>query len=156
MSNTETFYDIDGNPIEVETPNVRQMREHIKTLEDETARLKALETENAQLKQGEAIRSAGIELDEIRRKAFEAAHNGEWTPEAVRDTAVKLGWAAPPPPPVPPEEVAGFQRMDAAYTGGTTTPPDPEAALDAKLAQANSEQEFLELYRNSGRPIETF
>lgn len=150
-----TLYTEDGDPVEIddETPNLKQQRDRIKALEAQVAEKEQLEAKVRQFEQSEAMRGAGLELDEVRRRAFEAAHQGAWDAEAVRATAVQLGWAAPPDPAVPNEEIAGHQRLQAAFTGGTTTPPDPEQELDAKLAGASNQDEFMAMYRESGRPI---
>lgn len=152
---TVTLYDENGNAVQVpkpESPNARQMRERIEALEVEARRAKELEAELGQMKRGVALRDAGLELDAARQKALEAVHEGEWTPEAVRQTATQLGWASPTPD-VPPEEVDAFGRMQAAFTGASTPTPNADADFDARLASATSEREFRELYERSGRPM---
>lgn len=163
----KTLYDEDGNPFQVQVPvedqpqhqapesnNVRAMREKIKELEADQAKNKELAEKVQQYERAETIRQAGLTLDETQRRALEAAHAGEWNPELVRQTAVNLKWADPlPPEGASQEEKDAHERMNAARTGGTTTPPDKEAELDVKLANAKSEVEFMEIYRASGRPL---
>lgn len=155
---TET-YDQYGNPIEPEdhqqqeSANVRQMRERIKALEAEAAAKTELEAKIAGYERNDALRAAGLELDEKRRKALEAVHDGDWTAEKLRETAVTLGFAQPPQPDTPPAEVQAHQQMQAAASGGNVGIPDRDAELDAKLVQARSADEFMELYRQSGRLI---
>jgi hypothetical protein len=154
---TETLYDADGNPVEVTKPesaNVKQMRERITQLEAEAKRAGELEAQLAGVQRQTALQAAGITLDDVKRSALEAVHQGEWTPEALQATAVSLGWMEQKNQPTP-EEQAAQARTQAAQSGGTTTPPDPEAELDARIAAAKSPEELLEIYRSSGRPIAT-
>lgn len=148
------LYDADGNEVEVpaETPSVRQMRDRIKELEAEALRAKELETQLAASQEQSALKAAELALDADKLTAFKAVHKGDWTPEAVKETAIKLGWAEAPQQ-VPPGEQEAQARMQAATSGGSSTPPDPEAVVDAKLAQAKNAQEFMELYRETGRPL---
>lgn len=153
---TVTLYDAEGNPVEVPKPesaNVRQMRERIQQLETQAQEAETLRQQLAQRDRISAIAATGLQLDETKLSALEAVHSGDWTPEAVTQTAIKLGWAQPPPPLVPPAEQDALARMNAAQQGGVTTPPNPEAELDARLAQAKNEAEFMEIYRQSGRLI---
>ena len=150
------LYDSDGNlidPSTLDTPSVREQREHIKTLEAQLKEAEALKEELAAVKQTAAIQGAQVELNDKQRAALLAAHEGDWTPEAVRDTAVQLGWAPPPPPAVPVSEVEQLGRINAAFTGANNSPPDPEAVIDSKLAQAKNPAELMEIYMATGRPI---
>lgn len=158
MPETITLYDADGNPVEVEKPepaNIRQMREHIASLEEKAKQADELAKENTALKQQSALSGAGLALDEDRLTALNAVHKGEWTPEAVKETAVRLGWAEAPAGQTSTAEQEALARMQAARTGGTTSPPDPDAEIDAKLAAAKSPAELMEIYRQSGRAVST-
>ena len=150
---TDQYFDADGNPVEIpESPNVRQMRERIEQLEAEANRAKDLEAQLQGVQRTHALSSAGLQLDEVKQKALEAVHQGEWTPDALKDTAVKLGWMEATPP-VPPQEQQSLGRMEAAIQGGNHVPPNADVELDQRLAQARTEQEFIEIYRQSGRPL---
>lgn len=158
MPETEILYDANGNPVEVtkpESPNVKQMRERIEALEARDKLATELEEKLAKRERSDALRDAGLQLDEDRVTALQAVHKGEWTPDAVKETAVKLGWAQAAPPQQKTPEQEAQDRLDAARTGGTTTPPDPEALLDAQIAAAKTPEELLAIYRQSGRPIAT-
>lgn len=156
MSNVE-LYDAEGNAVDpstLETPNVRQMRETISRLEGEAAEARTLQAKLDSFTRNESIRAAGLELDDVKRKALEAVHAGEWTPDALKQTAVQLGWAQPPPPEVPPAEQETLNRFNQAFTGSGPTIPGTESdEWDTKLAGAKTEAEFLDLYRQSGRPM---
>lgn len=150
-----TLYDADGNPVEVdepESPNIRQMRDHIATLEEQAKQATALAEENATLKRTYALRDAGLQFDETKMAALQAVHAGEWTPDAVRETAIKLGWAEPVNN-LSADEQAALQRLEQARLGGSSTPPNAEDALDARLRGAKTEKELLEIYRASGRSM---
>lgn len=149
----QVLFDADGNEVIVpeESPNVRQMRERIKELETQAQRAADLEAQFATQQREAAISGAGLELDATQRAALEAVHTGEWTPEALKATAVNLKWAQPSGPT--PEELAAMQRVNDANTGGGTPPPNPEADIDARLAQAKTQAEFMEIYAASGRQI---
>jgi len=136
-----------------EPPNIRQMRNEIKALKVDAAARQEAEAKADKLEWELAIRDAEIPLDALQRKALLAVHEGERTPDAIRETATKLGFAAPPPTgeQIPPAHIAGMGRIaDAsagAPTGGT---PDPTAERNQRLLQARSEQEFDAILREYG------
>jgi hypothetical protein len=77
------------------------------------------ETRNALTKL--ALYESGLnDLDEFRRGAVLKVHEGDLTGEALRDTAVKLGYAEPlaPPPPTAAEQSAAAQQQIAQATAG--------------------------------------
>lgn len=150
MSQTD-YDDIDEQP-ENENPNVRQMRDRIKTLEAENAANAALATENAALKRDSAIRDADLKLNDAQRVALDAVHKGEWNADQLRATAESLGFVQPVPD-TPESEVAAHQQVQNAAQGGITQLPDRDAELDAKLDQAANPDEFMRLYAETGRPV---
>lgn len=83
-----------------ETPLVKRLRTMLKTSNTRRVReTEGLKTENSQKTRELLAYRAGLpDLDSVRMKALLAAHEGEETPEALRATAVKLGWAEPPEP----------------------------------------------------------
>lgn len=150
-----TLFDSEGNPVEVdepESPNIRQMRDHIATLEEQAKKVPDLETELATLKRTYALRDAGLDFDDTKMAALQAVHQGDWTPDAVRETAIKLGWAEAPNP-LDAEERAALERINNARNGGGQNPPSAEDALDARLRAAKTEAELMQIYRDSNRPI---
>lgn len=101
-----------------------------------------------------ALNEAGIELDPLQRKAIEAVHDGEWTPENLRTTAEKLRFVEPQAKPdVSADEMAIHDRIAGASAGSQIKPSDREADIEARLAAAKTEKEFDEIYRSSGRPM---
>ncbi len=154
---SDAYDDIDDDDDDQSNPQddnkTRRMRQRIRELKAAAAAKKTLEDEVAGLRQQLAITGAGLDLDDVKRKALVAAHSGEWNPDAVRVTAVALGWAEPPKPDTPPAEVAGQQQLVAAQTGGTPPPTPGDDEWDQKLASAKTEKEFLELYAQTGRPF---
>jgi hypothetical protein len=142
-----------------ETPNVRQMRERIKELEGQNRQLAEAQGRAEQLERELAIRDAGVELDELQRKALFAVHDGEFTAERVRDTATRLGFvqpAAPPAPEVPADELARLRQFQSASAGAPMQPmndAEREREMDQRLREAKTEEEFDALYRGSGRPM---
>ena len=138
-----------------EPPNIRQMRNEIKALKTEAAARQAAEEKADKLEWELAIRDAEIPLDALQRKALLAVHEGERTSEAIRDTAMKLGFAAAPPPSpeVPAQHFAGLGRISDASAGAPTGVTDPDAELTERLRSAKSEAEFDAIYRASGRAM---
>lgn len=149
-------FDDPNNPIDPanEPPNVRQQRERIKELTAENKDLVERAARADQLERELALRDAGLDLNERQRKALSAVHEGDWTPERLRETATDLGIPVPQPtPPVPPEVVSAGARMDQASAGAQIGAFSADADLDARLRGATSEAEFDRIYRESGRPM---
>lgn len=126
-----------------------------KALAAEAAEAKALREKIARLEQDGQIRDAGLNLNEHQRAALSAVHSGDWNTEAIKATAANLGFYTPPPAPpvVDSPDLAAHAAIAAAAAGTDAPPASADAELDARLAQAASEQEFLAAYRNSGRPM---
>lgn len=124
-------------------------------LQQKADRAEQLEAELKGVQFQLGIRDAGLELNDRQRQLLMNAHEGERTPEAIRQTAVDLGWAekAPVAPDVPADELAAHQRMTDASSGASTRHTTPEAEIDARLAAARTEAEFDAIYRESGRPV---
>lgn len=117
----DDYEDVDTHD-EPDTRNDRK-EENLRQLREKARRADEAEAENQRLKRQLVFADAGLKLDDMKRKALEASHEGDWTPDAIRDTAVKLGWADPPKPDVPAEE---FQAQDAiarASSGQQAAPP---------------------------------
>lgn len=99
-----------------------------------------------------AVSEAGLKLSSRQLDALVATHSGDWEPEALKTTAQELGWYEPPEEETNTDEAEAHQRMDAAAAGGTTV---PAVDWDAELKKAKTEEEFMETYRRSGRPLKT-
>lgn len=142
-------YDPNAQPDPNESPNVRQMREHIKNLEAQAKEGTEAKGRVEQLERQLVVRDAGLNLDPKQLKALQAVHEGDWTPEAVKATAGELGFGQAPPAPQnqpTPEELAALTRINQATSGGTPVPPadpgDTSARLRAFVAEGHSEREF--------------
>lgn len=145
-------YDEYGNPVEQQT-EARGLR---KQLEEALAKAKeseALRTENEQLRRDGVIRDAGLVLSEVQRKALAGVHDGTWDAEMVRKTAEALGFIAAPAPVADDPSLAQHEQLANAHAGTDVPPASRDAELDIALAKASTEEEFLALYRTSGRPL---
>lgn len=136
-----------------DSPNMRQLREELKATKARASELEAQAARASELERQLTLRDAGLELDPFQLKALGAVHEGDWTPEAIRDTAAKLGFTAPAPAPstVPAAELAALGRMNAVSSGAPPGPPmDRMEERNNRLLQAKSEQEFDAIVREFG------
>lgn len=108
--------------------------------------------ENQGLKQRLALTDAGLTLNETQRAALLAV-TPELSTETLRKNAEALGFVAPPPPPVDPPGLKQQDQFTAAASGSEPPPLDRDAEIDRQLASAQTEAEFMEIYRASGRQI---
>jgi hypothetical protein len=131
------------------------MRERIKALETENKDLAEKASKGERMERQLAIRDADLSLKPMQMTALERVHEGDWTADSIRETAVALGFVAEAPPEVPPEELARLSRIDAASAGARNagTPVDRDQEFEARLRAAKSDDEFMAIYRESGRPI---
>lgn len=146
----------DDEPDPNEPPNIRQLRQANKALKADVKALQEAQSKADRLERELAIRDAGIDLTPKQRQALFSVHEGAFEPEAIKQTAVELGFVAPPvASEVPPEELARLQRIDQASAGArnTGTPVNTDMELNARLASARNDEEFMAIYRESGRPI---
>jgi hypothetical protein len=98
---TSVYFDAEGNEISIQDlvaehsgGLVKDLRDQLKESKKDAKRTAEVEAELAGYKRGEAIKVAGLEnLSEKQRKAIEAIHDGEWTSDALRATALDLGYA---------------------------------------------------------------
>lgn len=123
----------DENDTENESPVISELRAKAKRVDD-------LEPEVTTLRQENAILKAGItDLTPARQKALLAAHEGDLDAEALRKTAVDLGFLkaetpAEEEPQVPADEQAAHQRI--AETTGTAPASEAEVqTMQAKIAE---------------------
>lgn len=133
----------------------------IRTLRQKAERTDLAESEVADLKRELVVHKAGLtDLSDKQLKALTAAHEGDWTPEDLKATAVELGFgpqpvAEPPPTGNDPAEMAAMQRTQAA-SGGTPQPVlQGDDALKASLAEAwDSPEAIVAALRNADRLVE--
>ena len=139
MSNFDDDYE-DDEP-EADSGPMRQMRKQIRDLEKQVKASQTAAQEAEQLRRENLIlRTPGLnELSDRKIKALFATHDGEFTPDALKATAIDLGWVQPPEPEVPDAEREAHARMEGVATGASSaTAHDPVA--DA--LSAGSEDEF--------------
>lgn len=151
--------DLDDDELDPnEPPNIRQLRKQNKQLKTDLDALKETHAKAERLEWEIAVRDADLNLDPLQRKALLSVHEGERTADAIKETATKLGFAAPPPavPEVPAEELARLQRINAASAGASPMSdlsPDKQAERDTRLRQATSEKDFDSILREYGTPM---
>ncbi len=134
----------------LEPTDDQQQEDHLKVLrkkaKDHDDAVKRAEAAERKL----ALRDAGIPNTSLG-KLFEKGYDGDWADvEAIKAAAVEYGVLEPPEPEVPEEERAAHERVSAASAGA---PGSPERDFDAELSAASTEEEFLRIYRESGRPL---
>ena len=146
------FDDNDDFDDEPEQPPARQRREptpaeiriwrnNSRKWEEAESRLTTLERENL------LLRTPGLSnLTDRQMKALFATHDGELTPDSLRETAQDLGFVAPPEPDVPEAEAAAHQRTINASAGSDPHQADPLASVLA----AETQEEFWERARAAG------
>lgn len=148
-------YDYDDIEQDDEDSGPKGLRRRLKEAEAEAKRLATVADENSTLKQQLALAQAGITLNDTQVKALAAVHSGEWSPDAVKTTATSLGFVqTPPPAPVVDDpNLAVIDQISAASAGTDPAPASRDAEIDAALSKAQSAEEYLAMYRTSGRPV---
>lgn len=137
----------DEDPTEAESSVIKDLRKQAK-------RANELDAEVKQLRQESAILKAGItDLTPAKQKALLAAHEGELDPDAIRKTAIELGFAADKSnteaPQVPAEEQAAHQRAAEATAAAAPSEAHLES-LDDVIAKAQSPAELRKALVNAG------
>lgn len=131
MTMTEMLDIIEEN--DDDTPLIKQLRQQLREKSNDSKRVAELESKIAEYEQKDAVRTAGLDkLNERQMKALIAAHDGEFNSDALKATAIELGFAEPDPADQEREnEMAAQQRIATATTGakppaaaGTITPAD--------------------------------
>lgn len=119
----------------------QQRRENadIKQLRKQARRATQLEAEIAEMRRERALEKAGLQtpdgkdLSERQLKALLATHEGDMTAEALRATAVELGFAAPAAEQQQQaDDFAAQQRVTTAAAGGTSAPTGVITPADAE------------------------
>jgi hypothetical protein len=124
---SDTFTD-DGISVDGEPNPVREQREHIKKLEAD------LETAGRQMTVYRTVPG----LSDRQISALVASHDGDWTPDAIKATAVELGFVKEEAPDetttttASAEDVAVAERITDATSGAATASPPPTGAEAVK------------------------
>ena len=154
------YHDDDLDDDDIETPQPQQRRQpteaeiriwrkNAKKWEQAEPELTKLQRENL------LLRTPGLaDLSDKQMRALFATHDGELTPDALRETATDLGFVAPPPPEVPNEEVAAHDRMFKAAAGATPPPGDSDALDQAAIAAATSPDEVMAIVNARGMGVQ--
>lgn len=128
-------YDDNDEDLDEDSPlgrTVKNLRKELKQAHKELREAKEGSQAAANAVQEIALLRAGLDLTPAKLKAFRAAHEGEWTPEAVLATAEELGFAQPKEDGAKKEELDALGRMnDAARGGQAPAPSDGITELDA-------------------------
>lgn len=148
----ENDYDEDEDPqeqpnrktIEVDAADWRATRKKAKQLEEVEARATAAERKLA-------VRESGLDISPRQLSALLKEHDGEFTAEALRETAAELGFWKPPDDE-PSEELDALDRVRQASAGsGQAGAFDKDAAI----AQAQTPEEVLAAVRAAGGLVNT-
>lgn len=127
----------------------------IRDLRKKAGRADELDAEVKQLRQDAAILRAGItDLTPAKQKALLAAHDGELEPDAIRKTAIELGFLADSKPAaespqVPADEQAAHQRAAEATAAAAPSEAHLES-LDDVIAKAQTPAELRKALVNAG------
>lgn len=155
MSNQTTYEQDDDEEVEEpqqqnQEPNfVKQLRKDAKRSAKEADELRAKLTS---IERKSAFQDAGLTLNDKQRQALEAIHQGDWSADAVRQTAVEMGWAQPTEQQQEVSKaISGQERIAQAVQGSSATPPASEALIES-IKSASNEAEILALLQTAGRP----
>lgn len=127
-----------------DSPVIRDLRQRAKRADEAEARATELERRLA-------VSEAGLTgLSDKRRVALFAAHDGDLEPDALKATAIELGYIQPEvePAQTPPDERAANERINAAGAGAPPAGGKPEL-LD-KIRSAGSEAEYWAAVNEAG------
>lgn len=131
-----------------DSPVIRELRHKARRADAAEAETVALRTENAILKAGLT------DLTPAKQKALLAAHEGDMDTEAIRKTAIELGFLtepapAEPEPQVPADEQAAHQRIAEATAGAQPAEASPET-LNDRIAKAKNPRELEAILAEAG------
>jgi hypothetical protein len=150
---TQTLYDEDGNPVEVEipepaTPPGERTNSEWAELRKEKQARKAAEEKAAAFERRDAIRDAGIDTSSPLGKFFADKYDGEPTADAVKAAAIAAGFVetgdpAPGqavPDPAVAASLEAADRIAAASPGaGVIEPQGSIATLDEAYLAGGTE-----------------
>ena len=149
MSNFEQT-DYDDNDDDFQQPKQAQISPaELRVLRKQAKEAEDLRNRIADMERREAIRGAGLSLNPRQEKALLASHDGEINADSLKATAAELGFiaAASQEPDTPLEEQAAHQRLSLVGGGGTN---DGKVDFATAIANAKSEKEVMDLYRQAG------
>lgn len=139
MSNVHDSFEDDTD----ETPK-DPVRARMKQLEKELQQSKQALAEAEAIKRENAFMKAGIPMDDPMAKYFVKGYDGEISAEAIRAAAQEANLIQKAADDVKAKsEVDAWNRISRAQRAGETS--EPVADWNAKLNQARSEQEVLQI-----------
>jgi DNA-binding Lrp family transcriptional regulator len=147
------YDDYDDNEQQNDSMSPRDLRVQLKEAKAAAKEANELREQVKRLQQEGTIRDAGLTLNEQQRVALAAVHSGEWNSDAIKQTASTLGFYSPqqPAPVVDDPSLSQIDQIASASAGTETLSASRDAELDAQLAKATSPEEFMSIYRTSGR-----
>lgn len=139
----------DGNDDGQQERYVQLTRQQIRALERDAKSNRKTSDENAALRRELAFAKAGVDFSERQQKALLATIEGDLTPEAIREAATELGFAAPAPvDPAAQAEATALTRMAQPAPGSADSPDeDPIARLYRAAEEGGQEAILAELQR---------
>jgi hypothetical protein len=143
----EDLYDDDEETEPEPNPNEAKKFERLFKKQEKLAA--EAQAKAAALEQKLAVRDAGLNLTQTQLDALVKVHQGEWEPDALRQTASDLGWVQTEPEPETPEpDLAGYARLTNAAGGTQEAPPADYLAM---IHNAKTEDEVLDIVERLGR-----
>jgi hypothetical protein len=137
VADTETDVAQNGQGEADEQGFVRGIRwDDFRNMRDKSHRADKVEKELDEVKRENVVLKTKLDLKPNQMKALIHSHEGEWTPEALRATAIDLGFAEPPEDEEPEEErQTRFQAQQVQRATAGASPPGKGPLLTA--AQVN-------------------
>lgn len=126
---------------------------NLRLLRKQAKQAATLEKELAATRRELTIFKAGLtDLNADQITALAAVHQGDDTPEALRATAEKLGWAKPAEPEVPKDEVEGLNRIAEMSTNSTPSGQVDHKEGMRKALEEGGDQGLMEYLERHGIP----
>lgn len=127
----------------------------MRDLRKKAKRADTLDTEVASLRQENAVLKAGITLTTAQQKALLAVHDGDLEPDAIRKTAVELGFVTEKADEsaIPEAEQQEHQRM-AEATAGAQPSEAQTKTFEEQMREAATSPEALQAFLEKHDMIE--
>lgn len=116
MSDTYTDDDLMQDD-DRDTDLVKTLRNQLRDAKKRSKEADELREKLTTYERKEALRDAGLTLNDKQLRALQAAHDGDFDAESIRQTAVELGFAAAPEPSETDEALEAQERITAASAG---------------------------------------
>ncbi len=114
----DQFDDDEHEEQQGDTDLVRTLRNQLREKSKRAKQADELEAKVTSYERREALKEVGLtDLSPRKMKALEASHEGEWSPEGVRETAVELGFLTVEQPDETDEALEAHDRIGRATVG---------------------------------------